>query len=119
MRPRSRSSPLATLNPLLDPAPPAGGQTTTTQQAMPAAPTPPPNLLLGVLRRWPWLLLGIAAGLVLGLIYHMQRAPVYQSTSELMVLKNRPEMIAPGVGDTRVQVLEDYVAGQVLLLQSE
>src|SRR5947208_3248536 len=106
-----RSSPLATLNPLLDPAPAARGQAAATTQAVPATPAAPPNLLLGVLQRWPWLLLGLAAGLVLGLIYHMKRAPVYQSAAELMVLKNRTELIAGGPGDPRVSLVEDYVAG--------
>lgn len=108
---------MATLNPLLDPVPVVTAPVATPQTAL--TPTPTPNLFLGVLRRWPWLILGLAAGLVLGLIYHMQRAPVYQSTAQLMVLKNRPELIAGGQGDARVQLIEDYVAGQVILLQSE
>lgn len=107
---------MATLNPLLDAVPSsqlAPAQLTPTQQ------TVPPNLMLAVLRRWPWLVLGIAAGLVFGLMYHMQRAPVYQSTAQLMVLKNRPEIVTSSAGDARVQLVEDYVAGQVILLQSE
>lgn len=107
---------MATLNPLLDP--PLAGQYPVVP-VTPAQQPLPPNLLLATLRRWPWLVLGIAAGLVFGLIYHMQRAPVYQSTAQLMVLKNRPEIVASGTGDARVQLVEDYVAGQVILLQSE
>lgn len=104
---------MATLNPLLDLA---AAPQAAAAQAGPAPAAPPPNLLLGVLQRWPWLVLGIAAGLVLGLLYHMQRSPVYQSSAQLMVLKNRPELVA---SDARVQLVEDYVAGQVILLQSE
>ena len=79
---------MATLNPVLDPLPVPVGQSGGHPQA--ASQAPQPNLLLGVLKRWPWLILGVAAGVVLGLLYHMQRPPVYQSTAELMVLKNRP-----------------------------
>ena len=89
-------------------------------QSSPAdGPAPPPNLLFGVLRRWPWLLLGLSAGLVLGLLYHMQSAPVYQSTAQLLVIKNRPEITSTGASDARVQFVEDYVATQVLYLKSE
>jgi len=106
------------LNPLLDAPSPS-----TAPALHPAAPAagnaPPPNLLFGVLRRWPWLLLGLAAGLVLGLLYHMQSAPVYQSTAQLLVIKNRPEMTTTGGTDARVQFVEDYVATQVLYLKSE
>jgi capsular exopolysaccharide synthesis family protein len=108
------------LNPLLDPAP-AGGPAPGpfTQHAHDPATAQPPNLLLGVLRRWPWLILGLAAGLVLGLLYHMQRPPVYQSTAQLLVIKNRPELTSTGASDARVQYVEDYVATQVVLLRSE
>ncbi|HSQ56007.1 MAG TPA: hypothetical protein VLM40_09690, partial [Gemmata sp.] len=101
-------------NPLLDlPA-------TPQQPAQPPAQVAEsPNLLFGVLRRWPWLLLGLSAGLVLGLLYHMQRAPVFQSSAQLNVVKNRPELITGTTGDARVQYLEDYIAGQVILLRSE
>lgn len=106
---------MASLNPLLDPP-------STQSQALAAPqnqPQEPPNLMLAVLRRWPWLVLGLAVGLVLGLLYHMQRAPIFQSSSELMVVKSRPDLVAGGVGDARVQYLEDYVGPQVILLQSE
>ncbi len=84
------------------------------------APAPDqPNLLLGVLRRWPWLVLGLSVGLVLGLLYHMQRTPIYQSSAQLMVVKSRPDLVAGGAGDVRVQYVEDYVGPQVILLGSE
>jgi capsular exopolysaccharide synthesis family protein len=76
-------------------------------------------VLLSLLRHWPWLVLGLLIGLVVGVIYHLQRPPVYQSTAQLMVLKNRPELVAGGASDARVQFVEDYVAGQVILLRSE
>ncbi|MBA4190140.1 MAG: hypothetical protein C0467_19320 [Planctomycetaceae bacterium] len=106
---------MALSNPLLDlPMPQAPVQ-------MPAqAPAPePPNLMLGVLRRWPWLVLGLSVGLVLGLLFHMQRTPIYQSSAQLMVVKSRPDLVAGGAGDARVQYVEDYVGPQVILLGSE
>ncbi len=111
---------MATFNPLLDPvSADAPSPNAFTQAAFATGAAPPPNLLLGVLRRWPWLVLGLAAGLVLGLLYHMQRAPVYQSNGQLLVIKNRPELNATGAADSRVQFVEDYVATQVLYLRSE
>jgi succinoglycan biosynthesis transport protein ExoP len=109
---------VATLTSLLD-APTTSAQPSAPPAAAAPAPAAPPNLLLGVLRRWPWLLLGLAAGLVLGLLYHMQRPPVYQSTAQLLVIKNRPELTTTGAADARVQFVEDYVATQVLYLKSE
>jgi polysaccharide biosynthesis transport protein len=106
---------VATLDPLLDPAPTT--QSAPTQQSQ--SPETKPNLLLGILRRWPWLLLGLTTGIILGLLYHMQRAPVYQSSGQLLVMKNRPELIAGGSGDARTQYVEDYVGPQVILLKSE
>lgn len=115
---------MPTLNPLLDPAPAASpvrpGRNDPVLPASFAEPaSPPPNLLLGVLRRWPWLLLGLITGLILGLLYHMQRTPIYQSSAQLLVIKNRPELSATGASDARVQLVEDYVATQVLYLRSE
>lgn len=102
------------LNPLLDQAP------APDQAAAPAAAAAEsPNIFLGVLRRWPWLVLGLSVGLVLGLLYHLQRPPVYQSSAQLLVIKNRTEMTPAGAGDARVQYVEDYVAPQVILLGSE
>ncbi|MCE9568208.1 MAG: polysaccharide biosynthesis tyrosine autokinase [Planctomycetes bacterium] len=106
---------MAIVNPLLDPTSPqthhhAAHQGQTAEQ---------PNILLGVLRRWPWLVLGLTVGVVLGLLYHMQQAPIYQSTAKLMVIKNRPDLVSGGAGDARVQYVEDYVGPQVILLQSE
>jgi len=105
---------VANFNSLLDSP---ESQTSPASAAQGEAPTP--NIMYGVIKRWPWLILGLTVGLILGFLYHMQRPPVYQSSAQLMVIKNRPELIAGGAGDSRVQVVEDYVAGQVILLKSE
>lgn len=107
---------MAEAHPLLDPPPaPRGAAEGTGGSEIPA--TMP--LVAGLLRRWPWLVLGLLIGVVIGIIYHFQRPPVYQSTAQLMVLKNRPELVSGGTSDVRVQFVEDYVAGQVILLRSE
>src|ERR1700722_15545326 len=78
---------------------------------------PSQNIGLAVLKRWPWLLVGVAGGLVLGLLYHTQQRPLYESRAQLFVIKNRPEMLSgPNASLTMV---EDYVATQVTLLKSE
>lgn len=77
------------------------------------------NLGISILKRWPWLLVGVAGGIVLSLLYHTQRAPVYQSKANLLVIKNRPEMISGGAGNQAVAMVEDYITPQVLLLTSE
>ncbi len=105
---------VATLNPLVDPV----SSSEAEFQPQPTAGEPP-NLLLAIVRRWPWLLLGLAVGLVLGLLYHMQKSPVYQSSAELMVVKNRPDMISGSAGDSRVQYVEDYVGPQVIVMASD
>lgn len=112
---------MPTFNPLLDPAPATRTDPAEPTQARAQEATAPesPNLFLGILGRWPWLVLGLAVGLVLGLLYHLQRPPVYQSASELLVIKNRPDMVAGSTGDVRVQYVEDYVGPQVILLGSE
>lgn len=104
---------MSTPESVLDPVPAPATPPTSA-----SAESGPPNLFVAVLRRWPWLVLGVAAGLILGLLYHMQRPPVYQSSAELLVVKNRPELLT-SASDARIQYLEDYVTPQVILLGSE
>ena len=82
------------------------------------APTPAPSLLYGVLRlavagawpgRWPGSRFALSHASASGLSIN----------SELLVIKNRPELTTTGAMDSRVQFVEDYVATQVLYLKSE
>ena len=100
----------------LPPAAAADGPEEDFQVAAPA-----PNLGLAVLKRWPWLVVGVAAGLALGLLYHTQRPPVFQSGRQLLVNKNRTDVVAsPGGGpDQRMAYVEDYVTTQVVLMRSQ
>jgi capsular exopolysaccharide synthesis family protein len=110
--------PRATPSPPPTPVPPARPPEPTFEPADELAPTS--NLFIAVLRRWPWLVIGVAIGVVGGLLFHMQRPPVYQSGAQLLVIKNRPEMATAGAsGDARVAYVEDYVATQVTLLRSQ
>jgi capsular exopolysaccharide synthesis family protein len=85
----------------------------------PEPPSHGPNLLVAAARSWPLMLVGALGGVVLGLLYHMQRPPVYQSRAELLVIKNRVELAtASGATDVRAAYLEDYVATQFRLIQS-
>src|SRR5262245_48565824 len=69
---------------------------------------PSQNLGLAVLKRWPWLLVGTIGGIVIGLLYHTQQPASYQSSAQLLVIKNRPEMISGGGGGgTALTFVED------------
>ncbi len=80
------------------------------------APTAGPSPLMVVARRWPLIAVGLAFGVVLGVVIHVFSTPLYQSASQLLVVKKRVEV---GPGDARLGVLEDYVATQVTLIKSE
>ena len=71
-------------------------------------------------RRWPWLLLGAICGVALGFLAYSKQAPVYKSAAQLLVIKNRSEMVSSpnGVSDVRTAYVEDYVETQVTLLKS-
>lgn len=100
-------------------APPVPSYPAVTTEPEPEA-APPPNVFLAVLRRWPWLVLGIAGGLVLGFLYHTQKPAVYQSGAQLLVIRNRADTPSSMQGaDRREAVVEDYVATQVTLLKSQ
>ena len=119
------SAPVVLLPPAAAPAPVRAEPVKATEPVFepPEEVAGSPNLLLAVLRRWPWMVIGLAVGLVGGFLFHMQRPPVYQSTAQLLVIKNRVEMStsagAGGAGDARVAYVEDYVATQVTLLRSQ
>jgi capsular exopolysaccharide synthesis family protein len=69
--------------------------------------------------RKAFVLLGAFLGLALGFLYHTQRAPVYQSSCQLLVIHKRaaPLQVSGGV-DPRLTMVEDYMATHVALLRS-
>lgn len=87
------------------------------------APDSPPqssassNPLQIILRRWPFLVVGLLIGVVTGLLIFVSTPPVFESVSQVLVVKKRAEMVKEG--DVRVGAVEDYVATQVTLIKSE
>ncbi len=75
------------------------------------------NILAMIQRRWPWLLLGAILGAIGGFLLFSTRAPIYQSTAQVLVIKKRSD-VPVGI-DSRSSFVEDYVATQVTLLRSE
>jgi capsular exopolysaccharide synthesis family protein len=77
-----------------------------------------PNLRLFEIawQRKGLLLLGLVLGVVLGVLYYSQAAPVYESRAQVLVVNKRPESVT-GV-DTRLVAMEDYVATHKELVRS-
>ncbi len=75
------------------------------------------NILATIQRRWPWLLLGAVLGAIGGFLLFSTKAPIYQSTAQVLVIKKRTD-VSTG-SDSRSNFVEDYVATQVTLLRSE
>ena len=77
-----------------------------------------PNFLITVLRRWPLVLLGIIGGIIFGLAYYAQSAPVYESRAQVLVIKRGLGGIIGG-DSARFSYMEDYVSTQQTLLKSK
>jgi capsular polysaccharide biosynthesis protein len=83
------------------------------------APVAARSMLLVFWHRKAFVLLGAFLGLALGFLWHTQRAPVYQSTCQLLVIKKRGGDALPVQGgDPRLSVVEDYMATHLALLRS-
>jgi capsular exopolysaccharide synthesis family protein len=58
-------------------------------------------------------------GLLGGLLFHWNRTPVYQSTTQVLVIKKRSDAALPiAGGDPRVAYVDDYMATHLVLLRS-
>lgn len=77
-----------------------------------------PGLLTIVWRRKTLVLLGKALGVVLGVLYFFQQTPKFQSSADLVVWKRRADPLPMGGQDSRVAVIEDFVATQSSLMRS-
>jgi capsular exopolysaccharide synthesis family protein len=82
---------------------------------------PAPGLLTVLGRRWPLVLLGLVAGLFLGALYYLQKSPVYQSISHVLVTRKQTEaMTLPGGGsEGRAVYVEDYLGTHARLIESQ
>jgi len=77
-----------------------------------------PNLLWIAWQRKALLVSGAVIGLVLGALYYAQRAPVYQSSLQLLVVKKRPDILPIPGEDTRLSLYEDYLSTHLVLIRS-
>jgi capsular exopolysaccharide synthesis family protein len=82
--------------------------------ADPAAST---SFVQVVRRRWPWVAVGVLAGLVGGFLWYTTKPDVFESRAQVLVIKKRTDL-GPAA-DTRAALVEDYVATQVTFLRSE
>jgi polysaccharide biosynthesis transport protein len=77
------------------------------------------SLVFVAWQRRSLVILGILVGLVGGALFYLQRTPVYQSSAQVLVMKNTPGMTAlPGV-EGRVAVVEDFLSTHSTILRSE
>ena len=79
-----------------------------------AAPTVSPLAVLA--RRWPLLAVGLAAGVLLGVLIQMSSTRIYQSTAQLLVVKKRADPVG---GLERSSSADDYVGAQITIIKSE
>ena len=79
-----------------------------------AAPAVSPLTVLA--RRWPLLVVGLAAGALLGVLIQMSSTRVYQSTAQLLVVKKRSDPVG---SIDRGSSADDYVGAQITIIKSE
>jgi polysaccharide biosynthesis transport protein len=62
---------------------------------------------------------GATVGLVLGALVYVQRAPVYQTSAQVLVVKKRSDALPITGGDPRLSFVEDYVATHMVVIKSQ
>src|SRR5438046_2116125 len=98
----------------------------TLQLTEPAAETADVSPLRGVLNLWgivrrhkSFVLFGVMIGLIVGGLAYLQAAPVFQSSSQVLVIKKRPDVVLANPAEQRNSYTEDYLATHTILIQSE
>jgi succinoglycan biosynthesis transport protein ExoP len=76
------------------------------------------NLLAVIWQRKALVILGALLGLVAGFLFYWQRAPVYQSTAQVLVIKKRSDPLPVAGGDPRLAYVDDYMGTHLVLLRS-
>ncbi len=89
-----------------------------TTAASPIDVAAPPNLLSIAWQRKSLVCLGTVVGLILAGLYAVQMAPTYQTTAQLLVIKNYPDTLQPSGFDARYGYSEDYLATHQTLIKS-
>ena len=85
-----------------------------------ARPGRPRNPLQIAWRRKPLVALGVIVGVAVAALFASQRAPVYQSSAQVLVVKKHADsaLQVPG-GDPRTDFYEDYVSTHLALIRSQ
>lgn len=79
----------------------------------------PPTLMQIAWQRKSLVILGIMIGLVLGLLYYAQKQPIYQSISQMLVVKKTPnDSLQLSNQESRIAYMEDYMSTQSVLVRS-
>jgi capsular exopolysaccharide synthesis family protein len=80
----------------------------------------PRNPLVIAWQRKPLVLLGIVAGTVVAALFAAQRAPVYQSGAQVLVVKKYAEGALPTAGNSpSAGFYEDYVSTHLAIIRSQ
>src|SRR5262249_20396719 len=78
-----------------------------------------PTLMQIAWQRKSLVILGILLGLVLGLLYYAQKQPIYQSISQMLIVKKTPtDTLELGANQNRIAYMEDYMSTQSVLVRS-
>jgi uncharacterized protein involved in exopolysaccharide biosynthesis len=83
-------------------------------QGRPAAPSR--NLLSALWQRKALVLFGLAVGTLVGVLVYLQRPPVYQSSAQVHVIKERSEVIPSP--DGMALAYEDFIPTHLVLIRS-
>ncbi len=89
--------------------------------AEPADPRPAPaarNPLQIAWRRKSLVLLGLVVGLVGGVVFQSQRAPVYQTGAQVLVVKKRADVLPIPGSDSQSSYYDDYISTHLVLIKS-
>jgi capsular exopolysaccharide synthesis family protein len=77
------------------------------------------NILQVFWQRRGLLAFGAFVGLLFGLLTYSQRPPVYRSSAQVLVVKKvAPNTMSGPGGDSRMQVMEDYVSTHLIVIRS-
>jgi capsular exopolysaccharide synthesis family protein len=78
----------------------------------------PRNPLQIVWRRKSLVLLGLVVGLIGGVIFQSQRAPVYQTGAQVLVVKKRADVLPIPGSDSQSSYYDDYISTHLVLIRS-
>ncbi len=83
-------------------------------EASPAGGGISPMIILA--RRWPLVLVGLAVGVLIGVLTYLTSTPQFQSRAEVLVVR---KIASTGGKDERGSIIDDYVGAQLSIIRSE